>query len=237
MRFQFGANWAKFVQTSLSEEKIAQSVEHLKNFLRVDNLRGKSFIDIGSGSGIHSLAALRLGADRIFSFDYDANSVATTSKLRERAGSPANWAVEQGSVLDDGYMGKLDKCDIVYSWGVLHHTGDMWTAVRNALLPLKPDGVFYVALYSPEIYVSPPSHYWLHVKREYNAASEFKKRKMEVNYVWRTVVRPALKARQNPLSIMRDYGTRGMSFWTDVRDWLGGYPMDFAGCRPTLCWN
>ena len=235
MRFQFGANWAKYVQTSLSEEKIAQSIKRLKDFLRVEDLRGKSFLDIGSGSGLHSLAAFRLGAERIFSFDYDEEFVSTTVKLRELAGSPAIWTVKQGSVLDETYMNGLDKFDIVYSWGVLHHTGDMWTAIRNASIPLKPDAVLYIALYSPEIYVSPPSHQWIDVKRAYNAASDFKKRKMELDYVWRTVVRPSLKAGRNPLTIIRgDYGGRGMAFWTDMKDWLGGYPMDFAGFKDTV---
>jgi SAM-dependent methyltransferase len=233
-RFKFGANWADFAKKSLSEEKIAQSIGHLKDFLRVEDLGGKSFLDIGSGSGIHSLAVSRLGAERIFSFDYDKNSVATTETVRQLAGSPSNWSVEQASVLDTAYMSQLDKFDVVYSWGVLHHTGDMWTAVHNATIPLKPGGVFYVALYSPEIYVSPPSQYWLAVKRRYNAGSEFQKRKMELSYVWRTVVRPALRSGRNPLSLMREYGQRGMTFWTDVRDWLGGYPMDFAAFQDTL---
>jgi SAM-dependent methyltransferase len=234
MRFEFGANWANFVETALSEEKISQSMRHLKGFLRLEDLRGKSFLDIGSGSGLHSLAALRLGADRILSFDYDENSVATTKKLHEHVGSPLHWTVQQGSILDEAYVNRLEKFDVVYSWGVLHHTGDMWTAIRNAAIPLKRDAVFYTALYSPEIYVSPPSHYWLGVKRAYNSASKLKKRKMELNYVWRTVVRPALRAGQNPLAIMRQYGERGMTFWTDVRDWLGGYPMEFAGFRDTV---
>ena len=131
-------------------------------------------------------------------------------------------------------MQSPDKFDIVYSWGVLHHTGDMWRAIRNASIPLQPGGVFYIALYSPEIYVSPPSSYWLHVKREYNSASNVGKRKMELSYAWRNTVLPALRSGRNPFSVMREYGDRGMTFWTDVRDWLGGYPMDFAGFRETL---
>ena len=233
MRFEFGKNWDRFVETSLSEEKITQSISHMKKFLRVDNLRGKSFLDIGSGSGIHSLGALRMGAERIFSFDYDANSVGVTNKLRNYAGSPGNWIAEQGSVLDETYMQNLDKFDVVYSWGVLHHTGDMWSAIRNASIPLRSNGVFYIALYSPEIYVSPPSHYWLHVKQKYNSANYYHKRRMEVGYAWRTAIRPALQSGRNPLSVIREYGDRGMTFWTDVRDWLGGHPMDFAGFRDT----
>jgi SAM-dependent methyltransferase len=234
MRFQFGANWSRFVETSLSERKVEQSLAHLKSFLRTDDLRGKSFLDIGSGSGLHSLSAYRLGADRIFSFDYDPMSVETTRKLRDYAGKPDNWLVEQGSVLEQPYMAKLDKFDIVYSWGVLHHTGDMWSAIRNAMIPLKPDGVLYIALYAPEIYVSPPSHHWLHVKRQYNSASKLRKRRMEFSYAWHNAIRPALKQSRNPLSVIRQYGDRGMSYWTDVRDWLGGYPMDFAGFKDTV---
>jgi SAM-dependent methyltransferase len=234
MRFQFGKNWEKFLEKSLSEDKINQSIHHIKSFLRIDNLNGKTFLDIGSGSGLHSLAALRLGADRIFSFDYDENSVKATAKIRDYAGSPAHWAVAQGSVLDERFMNMLDKFDIVYSWGVLHHTGDMWSAVRNASVPLQQGGVFYIALYSPETYVSPPSHYWLDVKQKYNAANSFGKKRMEYDYVWRTTVRPALQSGKNPLAAIRQYGDRGMTFWTDLRDWLGGYPMDFAGFRDTL---
>ncbi len=234
MRFEFGKNWDKYVKTSLSEEKVMQSSSQLKAFLRVGSLQGKTFLDIGSGSGMHSLAALRLGADRIFSFDYDEHSVATTARLRDYAGSPSNWTVEQGSVLDERFMQTLGKFDVVYSWGVLHHTGDMWPAIRNASIPLRPGGVFYIALYSPEIYIVPPSHYWLDVKQKYNAASKFGRKKMELSYAWRTAVRPALRAGRNPFSVIREYGgDRGMSFWTDVRDWLGGYPMDFAGFRDT----
>ena len=233
IRYAFGKNWAEFIKNNFSQSVVDDSREHLADFLRLESLKGMTFLDIGCGSGLHSLAAYQMHAERIFSFDYDCDSVETTKKIHEHAGSPSNWTVEQGSVLDQSFMEKFPKSDIVYSWGVLHHTGDMWTAVRNAAIPLKPDGLFYIALYSSDNYVEPPPEYWLKIKRRYNRAGAFGRRRMELQYALRFMVLPELKAGRNPFEVMRKYGMRGMTYWTDVKDWLGGYPMDFAGLQET----
>lgn len=233
IRYGFGKNWAQFIEERLSDEIVESSSEHMLDMLRCDSLANKTFLDIGCGSGIHSLAALRLGAARVVSFDYDNESVATTKRVRDFANSPANWEVMQGSVLDRDFMVNLPKSDIVYSWGVLHHTGDMWSAVRNASLPLKEDGVYYIALYSSDNYVDPPPSYWLKLKKRYNLAGELGKRMLEWRYMLRFHFIPQLIAGRNPLKFMREYGLRGMSYWTDVKDWLGGWPMDFASLAET----
>jgi SAM-dependent methyltransferase len=233
LRFGFGKNWAAFIDKNFSDEVVDQSQRRLAEFLRLDSLAGKTFLDIGCGSGLHSLAAHRLGAERIVSFDYDPDSVATTERLRRHAGEPGNWQVMQGSVLDRTFMEARDKADIVYSWGVLHHTGDMWTAIRNAALPLKEDGVFFIALYSADAHVDPPAEYWLDIKRRYNSCSTLGRRIMEGSYLWRFHILPALRSGQNPWRLLREKRYRGMEFWTDLRDWLGGYPMEFAGFGET----
>jgi len=232
LRYDFGKNWQEFVDRRLGEEAIRQSQDRIAEFLRAPSLQGLSFLDIGCGSGVHSLAAHRLGAS-VTSFDYDPLSVRTTEQVRRYGGEPENWHVMQGSVLDTAFMREIPPADIVYSWGVLHHTGDMWNAIRNAAIPLKPDGVLYIALYSSEIYVDPPAEYWLEVKRKYNAQGPIGRRLTEWWHVFRFHLMPALKAGRNPLQVIRDYGDRGMTLMTDVRDWLGGYPMDFAGLRET----
>ncbi len=234
VRFGFGKNWADFVDAHLNEERIARAEKHLLRFLRLDNLSGKTFLDIGCGSGLHSLAALRAGAKRIVSFDYDFDSVATTEHLRQFAGAPAHWQVLQGSVLDEAFMRSLASADIIYSWGVLHHTGDLWRAIENAAMTMLPDSVFYIALYSSDVYLDPPPEYWLDVKRRYNVAGPLKKRLMEWQYAWRETILPDLRHGRNPLKLILGYAaSRGMSYWTDVRDWLGGYPMEFAGNEET----
>jgi SAM-dependent methyltransferase len=233
MRYAFGKNWAEFIGKNFSQRVVEDSRKHLADFIRIDSLRDLTFVDIGCGSGLHSLSAYQMDAKQIVSFDYDPDSVATTKKLHEYAGSPPSWRIEQGSVLDKSYMEKLPKSDIVYSWGVLHHTGDMWTAVRNAAIPMKPGGLFYIALYSSDNYVEPPPEYWLKIKRQYNRTSAIGKRWMELQYAMRFLVIPELKAGRNPFGVMRKYRTRGMTYWTDVKDWLGGYPMDFASLQET----
>lgn len=129
-RFAFGQNWSNFLRT-LDDERILEAERSLKQMLEVESLRDKRFVDVGSGSGLFSLAARRLGAS-VHSFDYDPQSVACTSELKRRffPGDP-QWTVEEGSVLDDDYLASLGRFDVVYSWGVLHHTGAMWKALEN----------------------------------------------------------------------------------------------------------
>jgi 2-polyprenyl-3-methyl-5-hydroxy-6-metoxy-1,4-benzoquinol methylase len=232
-RYQFGKNWAEFIDADFSPQRVDQAQEHLLRFLHRSDLRGQVFLDIGCGSGLHALAAWRAGAERVIAFDYDADSVATTRKLWHGVGAPANWSISQGSVLDPAFLDQLPRADIVYSWGVLHHTGAMWDAVRGAASMLKPDGVLYIALYCSDVHVNPSAEYWLRTKQTYNAAGSLRKRWMEWRHAWRATIRPSLKKFQNPFRQIFRARSRGMSYWTDVRDWLGGWPMEFAGIAET----
>lgn len=233
LRYGFGKNWDEFISRKLSEEIIEESVEHMRSFMRCDSLKGKTFLDIGCGSGIHSLAALRLGAESVVSFDYDDDSVLTTRKVREWSGEKTPWDIMQGSVLDPAFMAKLPKVDIVYSWGVLHHTGSMWDAIRNARIPMKDDGEFYIALYSSDIYLDPTPEFWIRLKRAYNQADPLTRKLMELKYVYWILIRPEIEAGRAPLGLMQNYGKRGMTAWTDAKDWMGGYPIEFAGYEET----
>ena len=233
MRYEFGKNWSEFIQKNFSEERIKIAQDCLLNFLKLEDLRDRTFLDIGCGSGIHSLAAYRAGAKRIVSFDYDPDSVSTTRNVRELTGSPNNWEVLQGSVLDRSFVDKLDRADIVYSWGVLHHTGNMWEAVKNAWSTMNQDGVYYIALYTKDIFIRPTPEFWLAVKKTYNRGNPLTRKCMEWAYAFK-ILWPELRAGRNPFVFMQNYDqSRGMSFWTDVKDWLGGWPMEFAGIAET----
>lgn len=235
LRFGFGANWADYVKHHLSDERVEIAQRHLLGKLKLPHLEGKTLLDIGCGSGLHSLAALRAGAAGVTSFDYDPQSVATTGKLHELSGSPAHWRVMQGSVLDDRFIDGLPKHDIVYSWGVLHHTGSMWKAIENAARCLHEASVFYIALYSRDAITNPSPEHWLDVKRAYNRASRLTRAWMEWRYAWNDYIRRDLANGRNPLIHIREYKkARGMSYWHDVRDWLGGWPMEFAGHAETV---
>jgi SAM-dependent methyltransferase len=224
--FSFGKNWNHFVTQHFTPERLSIAKDHIADFLEMPDLSGKSFLDVGCGSGLSSLAAYELGAEHIVSFDVDPYSVKTTMTLREMAGNPSHWTVFEGSVLERPFLDSLEPADIVYSWGVLHHTGNMWKAVENAASLMKKDGVLYIALYT----TTRKSPYWIRVKRAYNAASPVGKRLMEARYMVRYTLLPHLLRLKNPVRYMRDRKARrrGMAYLTDVRDWLGGYPYEDA---------
>lgn len=230
-RFAFGENWTRFL-TVVDDERIAEAERSLDEMLGRDALQGRSWLDIGSGSGLFSLAAARLGAARLHSFDVDAASVACTRELRDRFGpGPDRWTVEPGSALDPGYLERLGRFDVVYSWGVLHHTGDLWSTFDNAAGAVAPGGLLFVALYNDQ---GTRSRIWSAIKRLYNRLPT----PLRVPYAV-AVMAPrellslaAHSVRLRPDRYVRGWthykSARGMSRWHDLLDWVGGYPFEVA---------
>ena len=216
-RFKFGENWSRFLKV-LNDERIFEAEKSLKQMLGVEDLEGKSFLDIGSGSGLFSLAARRLGA-RVHSFDYDPQSVASTRELKRRYfPEDSDWTVEEGSVLDRDYLESLGKFDIVYSWGVLHHTGDMWRALENVPLPVVDGGRLFIAIYNDQGAIS---KLWLRIKRLYLSGTpgrRFVWATFAPYFVFRLLIADLIKGR-NPVARYVEYKrSRGMSMVHDWRD-------------------
>ncbi len=226
-RYAFGANWQDYLTRTFSEERVGIAGQWLLTFLALDTLKGRTFLDVGCGSGLHALAALRLGADRVVSFDYDPASVAATRSLHEYAGRPDHWQVLEGSVLDDTFMAGLGRFDVVYSWGVLHHTGDQWLGLAHTAARLSERGRLYLALYAREHCLDPED--CLALKRRYNRAGPFGRARMEAGHIWNTVCRRRLATLLRLPALARAYQqNRGMAILSDARDWLGGWPMAFS---------
>jgi 2-polyprenyl-3-methyl-5-hydroxy-6-metoxy-1,4-benzoquinol methylase len=229
-RFEFGRNWARFLE-GLNENRIETAERHLCERLERATLEGLSFLDIGSGSGIFSLAARRLGA-RVHSFDYDPQSVGCTAELKRRYfPEDARWKIERGSALDEDYIRSLGLFDIVYSWGVLHHTGDMWRALDYARYPVRKGGKLFIAIYND---MGSQTERWRWIKKTYNRLP----RPLRVPFAGAAAAPDEARAILKHLLTLRlgDYirlwtrseDQRGMSRWRDIIDWVGGLPYEAA---------
>jgi 2-polyprenyl-6-hydroxyphenyl methylase/3-demethylubiquinone-9 3-methyltransferase len=230
-RFGFGKNWASFA-AQMPQERIDAARASLQDMLGADAVSGRDVLDIGSGSGLFSLAATELGAAKVHSFDYDPDSVATTKRLREAFAPESEWTIEQGNVLDSRYMESLGQWDVVYSWGVLHHTGAMWDAIDAACARVGAGGKLFIAIYNDQ---GARSRAWAWVKRTYNRLPS----PLQRLWIFAFMVPLELKQiakytlRLRPHEYVRlwtsdAYYERGMDYWHDIVDWVGGYPFEVA---------
>jgi SAM-dependent methyltransferase len=228
--FEFGANWLNFLE-KLDDDRVREAERSLREMLGCHDLHGRRFLDIGCGSGLFSLAARRLGAD-VVSFDYDSKSVACTREVKRRyMPEDSRWRVMQGSALDAPFLESLGRFDVVYSWGVLHHTGQMWLGIDLASERVGEDGVLYIAIYNDQGW---KSRIWWLIKWFYNLLPK------PLNLVYGyalglllqviSIVVATLKLR--PMSVIRPLlrykKRRGMSVMTDIIDWIGGFPFEFG---------
>ena len=227
-RFAFGRNWKFFLET-LTQPQVDAAIQDLKEMLQVETLAGKSFLDIGSGSGLSSLAARLLEA-KVVSFDLDHDSVDCTRELKSRYfPNDENWKVTEGSVLDRDFMESLGKFDIIYSWGVLHHTGDMWRAIEESVESVKrPSGLVFLALYNDQ---GRASRRWHRIKERYVLGGPLTRAILvAVGFflTWsKTMVRDLVLLR--PLKTWKTYSAnRGMSAYRDLVDWVGGFPFEVS---------
>jgi SAM-dependent methyltransferase len=220
-RFAFGDNWLDFAR-NLNADQIVEAEKSLRDLLGRDGLAGMRFVDIGSGSGLFSLAARRLGA-RVHSFDYDMDSVLCTRRLRDvHFRGDGEWTVERGSVLDLDYIRTLGTFDIVYSWGVLHHTGNMHAALDAASGLAGSGSLFAFALY----HRTRMCGFWRLEKRWYAGASPKAQLRIRAAYVALLRLRFALTGGDFRSYVENYRSKRGMDFEHDVHDWLGGYPYE-----------
>jgi 2-polyprenyl-6-hydroxyphenyl methylase/3-demethylubiquinone-9 3-methyltransferase len=229
-RFDFGKNWQHF-SGKINELRIQEAMKSLTSMLDDVSLQGKLFMDVGCGSGLFSLAARRLGA-QVHSFDFDPDSVACTKHLKNRFfQNDTSWHIEQGDILNGAYIQSMGQFDAVYSWGVLHHTGNMYKALHNVDMLVKRGGFLYLAIYNDSGRVS---RRWLRIKKLYNDSPHI------IRLLLVTVIAFLLEAKralgkwlrlENPLPC-NDWKNkkkqRGMSVWHDYVDLVGGYPFEFA---------
>jgi 2-polyprenyl-6-hydroxyphenyl methylase/3-demethylubiquinone-9 3-methyltransferase len=221
LNFDFGGNWKAFSADHMDAQRVRAALQSLDELVGAQQIAGKSFLDVGCGSGLFSIAAAAAGAQRVRGFDVNATAV-ETSLQNARGFLPGDVPAPDfrvGSILDEKFVRELGQHDVVYAWGSLHHTGAMWQAVRNAASLVAPGGIFVLAIYNKH-WTSP---FWTQVKRIYNRSPGVVRRLMNGVFGAAMYVGVWVVARRNPMN-----KERGMDFWYDVVDWLGGYPFEVA---------
>jgi 2-polyprenyl-3-methyl-5-hydroxy-6-metoxy-1,4-benzoquinol methylase len=226
-RFGFGRNWKKYSKL-ITKERLNKAELHLKDRFQTESFEG-NFLDIGCGSGVFSVAALNLGA-HVRGFDFDVHSVETSRRvLTEFSGTHQNWEIRQGDILSGNHIDEIAKSDYVYSWGVLHHTGNMSLAIENIAKNCKKDTKWVVAIYND---LGKESVNWTKLKKLYVNYRILRPILLMYSYYrfWaKQQLRLAFQL-ENPFKTWREYtiDSRGMSAWYDLIDWAGGYPFEVA---------
>lgn len=233
MRFRFGRNWRSYSQL-ISEESVAVAGRSITALTGEVEGADRLFLDIGCGSGLFSASASRMGF-RVHGFDYDEDSVSTSRETMLRFAPDRPWVIERGDVLDDAYMDRVPVADFVYAWGVLHHTGDLWQALENALAKVDRGGTLVLAIYNDQGF---RSTMWRIVKRLYVRFPLLRPLLLVGAFFvqwWRPLL-DDLRHRRGFLSSWRHYSDddRAMSAWHDLRDWVGGYPFEVASIDETV---
>jgi len=217
--FTFGRNWRSYSRV-LDESRLDDAAKSLQQLLGMPRVDGLTVADVGAGSGLFSVAALRLGAARVTAIDRDPECVAVIEENARRflePGLAAKLEVRPGDVLEPRTLPPAG-FDVVYAWGSLHHTGAMWSAIDHAAALCGPGGIFVIAIYNQTWF----SRGWLALKHAYHRSPAPVQVGMATALAAPRAIARAVRGRSFARS------ERGMSVWYDAVDWLGGLPYECA---------
>jgi SAM-dependent methyltransferase len=128
---------------SRTEAARYQREAFIARFARFSAWRGKSVLEVGCGTGCDLSMFGRHGA-RVVGVDLTPNSAALAAQRLRHHGAAGLVMVGDCEQLpfDD------DIFDLVYSWGVIHHTPNTERAVAEIIRVAKPGGSVTVMIYN-----------------------------------------------------------------------------------------
>jgi hypothetical protein len=165
------------------------------------------------------VSAAESGAN-VFGIDVDKENIMALEKTRMAMDYTQAPEVCVVSILDQSFVRQHEhQFDIVHSWGVLHHTGNMTKAIENACLLVSDNGNFICSIYNRH-WSSP---LWKIIKWCYNVFPA-PIQKVVVGIMYPVIyLSKWIVTRKDPKAM-----ERGMDFFHNVVDWVGGYPYEYA---------
>lgn len=224
-QFDFGENWVQFTERALTREKVKQAKNDFIRLTSGINLDNIYFLDVGFGQGLSLLIAKQLGC-KVLGCEINPKCIISLNKTMMHFPSikTKEIPIVLGSILEKRILTKLKKRSeqgygIVHSWGVLHHTGNMKLAIENVSSLVQKNGYLILAIYNKH-WSSPM---WKIIKKIYGG-SPFVIKKTIIYLLYPFIlVAKIIVLRKNPFE-----KNRGMDFYYDTIDWIGGYPYEYA---------
>jgi 2-polyprenyl-6-hydroxyphenyl methylase/3-demethylubiquinone-9 3-methyltransferase len=219
--FAFGKNWQNYARYALTRARIEHARQAFQKLYASIDLHGKTFLDIGFGQGLALFFAREMGAD-VLGIDSDADNLVSCQHTSVFFQDQQIPHIRVASILDPAFVQEQlqrGQCDIVHAWGVLHHTGDMWQALYHAIQLVKDGGYLMIAIYNAH-WSSP---IWRLIKWSYNYAPDIVQQMLIVLFYPIIYCAKWIVTGTNPKR-----KERGMDFFYDVVDWVGGYPYEYA---------
>src|ERR1043166_1646541 len=116
---------------------------YIPKFARFEDGDGKDILEIGVGMGADHLRWAQAKPRSLAGFDLTERAVNYTRSRVNAYGLTSRLLVGDAENLP--FPG--DSFDLVYSWGVLHHTPNTPAAIRSVLRVLRPGGTARVMIY------------------------------------------------------------------------------------------
>jgi 2-polyprenyl-3-methyl-5-hydroxy-6-metoxy-1,4-benzoquinol methylase len=230
----FGKNFEKNLLNRFNEENLAASKSFLSHYLDLKDLAGKTFLDAGCGSGVFSIAAYQMGAD-VTAFDIEEDALKNLEILKNRFQVDSNHIKSfYSDILDENNLTSLGQFDLVMCWGVAHHTGNLWQAINNISKCVKLNGLIHLGIYNTaDNFGFYPdgrfgtSRFWKKVKRFYSNRATWFQNIIDF-FAFLGIFFIYLFSFNNPIKKLKENERRGMSWQSDLKDWLIGHPYEYA---------
>jgi len=229
--FDFGSNWKRYSRQALTVQRVEAARQAFADLTQGIELKARTFLDVGFGQGLTSLCASSAGA-KVHCLDVNpgcAEALALTSRFFPTSASDKLTLITD-SILSETVVTDLLEIsdggyDVVHSWGVLHHTGNLARAYANCAVLVRPGGYLIVAIYNRH-WSSP---LWKQIKRLYCLLPSMGRKVLVVMFIPVIYLAKFLVTGKNPFE-----KERGMDFFFDVVDWVGGYPYEYASIQDVV---